>query len=184
METLFSPLQVNGGFLLPRKPEFWSNLPQSLMQPFPHPSDATHKIWSRLANWLQRYSSLKVWMTTDVDWRRQTDDGSLVYCKLILWAFGSGELKILIIFLPLYHRGKRSFKEYSWKVSWEFIYFLNNLKNSVPVWATSWQNLFYVICQQQMQISLHFHAVWSASLLFTPKIDNTYYCIKSCTTSY
>ena len=31
------------------------------MQPFPHPNDATHKIWSRLANWLQRYSSSKVW---------------------------------------------------------------------------------------------------------------------------
>ena len=26
-----------------------------------HPNDATHKIWSRLANWLQRYSSSKVW---------------------------------------------------------------------------------------------------------------------------
>ena len=25
------------------------------MQPFPHPGDATHKIWSRLADWLQRY---------------------------------------------------------------------------------------------------------------------------------
>ena len=32
-----------------------------LMQPFPHPNDATHKIWSRFANWLQRYSSSKVW---------------------------------------------------------------------------------------------------------------------------
>ena len=53
------------------------------MQPFPHPSDATHKIWSRLANWLQRYSSLKVWTT---------DNGPLVYYKLTLWAFGSGEL--------------------------------------------------------------------------------------------
>ena len=31
------------------------------MQPFPHPNDATHKIWSRWANWLQRYSSSKVW---------------------------------------------------------------------------------------------------------------------------
>ena len=31
------------------------------MQPFPHPNDATHKILSRLANWLQRYSSSKVW---------------------------------------------------------------------------------------------------------------------------
>ena len=35
----------------------------------PHPSDATYKIWSRLANWPQRYSSLKVW-TTD-RWRRK-----------------------------------------------------------------------------------------------------------------
>ena len=31
------------------------------MHPFPHPNDATHKIWSRLADWLQRYSSSKVW---------------------------------------------------------------------------------------------------------------------------
>ena len=37
------------------------NLPENIMQPFPHPNDATHKIWSRLANWLQRYSSSKVW---------------------------------------------------------------------------------------------------------------------------
>ena len=71
------------------------------MQPFPQPSDATHKIWSRLANCLQRYSSLKVWTTTDDDGRRRTttddgrrtDDGPLVYYKLTLWAFGSGELK-------------------------------------------------------------------------------------------
>ena len=33
----------------------------NLMQPFPHPNDATHKIWSRLADWYQRYSSSKVW---------------------------------------------------------------------------------------------------------------------------
>ena len=37
------------------------NLPQNLMQSFPHPNDATHKIWSRLTNWLPRYSSSKVW---------------------------------------------------------------------------------------------------------------------------
>ena len=37
------------------------NLPQNLMQPFPHPNDVIHKIWSRLTNWLQRYSSSKVW---------------------------------------------------------------------------------------------------------------------------
>ena len=94
VETLFFPLQVKGVFLLPWKPEFWSNLPQNLMQPFPHPSDATHKIWSRLANWLQRYSSLKVWTTTDDGRTDGRTDGSLVYYKLTLWAFGSGELKI------------------------------------------------------------------------------------------
>ena len=37
VETSFSPLWVNGGFLLPWKPEFWSNLPQHLMQFFPTP---------------------------------------------------------------------------------------------------------------------------------------------------
>ena len=26
---------------------------------FPHPNDATHKIWWRLANWLQRYSNFR-----------------------------------------------------------------------------------------------------------------------------
>ena len=56
------------------------------MQPLPHPSDATHKIWSRLASWLQRCTGLKVWMTTDAD-------APLLYYKLTLRAFGSGELK-------------------------------------------------------------------------------------------
>ena len=88
VETSFSPLSVNGGFLLPWKPEFWSSLPQNLiMAAFPPPSDATHKMWSRFTTWLQRYSSLNVWTTTD-------DDEPLVYYKLTMWAFGSGELKI------------------------------------------------------------------------------------------
>ena len=52
-------------------------------------SDATHKIWSRLANWLQRHSSVD-------------DDGQLVYYKLPLWAFGSGELKKLFDFIPFF----------------------------------------------------------------------------------
>ena len=67
--------------------------PKTLCSLFPHPSDATHKIWSRLADSPQRYSSLKVWTTTDGRRRRRTDDGPLVYYKLTLWAFGSGELK-------------------------------------------------------------------------------------------
>ena len=73
--------------------------PKTLCSLSPHPSDATYKIWSRLAKWLQRYSSLKVWTTTDDDRRRRTDDGPLVYYKLTLWAFGSGELKMLTTFL-------------------------------------------------------------------------------------
>ena len=81
VEASFSPLYVNEGFLLPGKTEFWSNVPHNLMQPFPHHSDATHKIWLRLANWRQIYSSLKVW-TTDDDGRRRTDDEPLVYYKL------------------------------------------------------------------------------------------------------
>ena len=60
VETPFSQLWVNGGFLLPWTPEFRSNLPQNIMQPFPTLSDAIHKIWSRLANWPRRYSSSKV----------------------------------------------------------------------------------------------------------------------------
>ena len=83
----FSHYKSMGAFLLPWKPEFWSNLPQNRMQTFPHPSDATHKIWTRVANWLQTYSSLKVWTMT-TDGRRP-----LVYYQLTLWAFGSGELK-------------------------------------------------------------------------------------------
>ena len=34
------------------------------MQPFPHPNDASYKIWSTLANWPQRYSSF-IWITTE-----------------------------------------------------------------------------------------------------------------------
>ena len=49
------------------------------MQPFPHPIDATYKIWTRLADGLKRYLSLKVWTTMD-------DNGRMtVYYKLTLW---------------------------------------------------------------------------------------------------
>ena len=46
------------------KPEFRSYLVQNLMQSIPHPNDASDKIWLRLAHWLRRYSSLK--MFTDI----------------------------------------------------------------------------------------------------------------------
>ena len=35
--------------------------PKTLCSLSPHPKYAIHKIWSRLANWLQKYSSSKVW---------------------------------------------------------------------------------------------------------------------------
>ena len=65
-------LKGYGSYPLPWKPEFQSDLAQNLMQPFPHPNDASDKIWLRLAHWLQRYSSLKMFTDTD----RQTDNGS------------------------------------------------------------------------------------------------------------
>ena len=59
------------------------------MQSFPHPKDATDKIWLKLANWSWRYNCLKVWKTTGDD----KDKSLAIYYKLTLWAFGSGELK-------------------------------------------------------------------------------------------
>ena len=80
----FDHYKSMGAFCCHGNQSFDPVCPKTFCSLSPHPSDATHKIWSRLANWLQRYSSLKVWTT---------DDGPLVYYKLPLWAFGSGELK-------------------------------------------------------------------------------------------
>ena len=63
-----------GSYPLPWTPEFRSNLAQNLMQPFPHPNDGSDKISLRLAHWLRRYSSLKMFTDTHTD--RHTDDGS------------------------------------------------------------------------------------------------------------
>ena len=63
----------------------WSNLSPKFY--------AAHKIWSRLTNWPHRYSSLKM-LTTDNGRRTTTDDGALLCYKLILWAFGSCEIKL------------------------------------------------------------------------------------------
>ena len=42
--TRFSSLKPYGNYLLPWKPEFQSDLAKNLMQPFPHPNDASDKI--------------------------------------------------------------------------------------------------------------------------------------------
>ena len=50
-------------------------------------------------DWPAGSRDIQVWKcwrrrtTTDTDGRRRTDDGPLLYYKLTLWAFGSGELK-------------------------------------------------------------------------------------------
>ena len=49
--TPFSPLWPYGSYLLPWKPEFWSDLAQNLMQAFHHPNDASDKIWLESAPW-------------------------------------------------------------------------------------------------------------------------------------
>ena len=56
--------------MLPWQPEFHSDQPENIMQPFPVPDDASGEIRSRLAYWLQRYTLLKVWTTTDDAGRR------------------------------------------------------------------------------------------------------------------
>ena len=43
---------------------------KNLIQPFPHPNDGSDKISLRLAHWLRRYSSLKMFT------HRHTDDSS------------------------------------------------------------------------------------------------------------
>ena len=60
------------------------------MQPFSHPNDATHKIWSRLVNWLQRYSSSKVW-----NFRHSRASNSKVSC--LIWP----EIKLVRALMPV-----------------------------------------------------------------------------------
>ena len=58
LRTTFPHYKWMEALWLPRKPKFWSYLPQIHMKPFPYANDTTHKIWSRLANLPQRYLSL------------------------------------------------------------------------------------------------------------------------------
>ena len=56
----------------------------------PPPLDATHKIWSRLANWPQRYSNLKVW-----NFRHSAASNSKV--SSLIWP----EIKLIQAFMPV-----------------------------------------------------------------------------------
>ena len=79
-----------GAFCCHGNTEFWSNLPQNLMQPFPHPSDATYKIWTRLANWLQRFKFESV---DDGRWRRAADHWYTIAHHVSLRLRWASELK-------------------------------------------------------------------------------------------
>ena len=74
VDTTFSPLYPYGSYPLPWTPEFRSDLAENLMQPFPHANDGSDKNSLRLAHWLRRYSSLK--MFTDGRTDARTDAGS------------------------------------------------------------------------------------------------------------
>ena len=80
VDTTFSPLYPYWSYLLPWTPEFRSDLPQNLMQPFSHPNDGSGKILLRLAHWLRRYSSLKIF--TDARTDARTDAQSDIYWVL------------------------------------------------------------------------------------------------------
>ena len=86
------PIITLWSYLLQRKPEFWSDQAQNLMQPIPHPNDALDEIWLWLATWSQRYSS------ESVNWRtngRRLESHPISSQR----AFGSGELKNNRVFL-------------------------------------------------------------------------------------
>ena len=69
VDTTLSPLYPYGSYLLPWTPEFRSDLAQKLMQPFSHPNGGSDKILLRLAHWLRRYSSLKMFTDARTDAR-------------------------------------------------------------------------------------------------------------------
>ena len=54
-----------GAFCCHGNQSFDSICPKTLFSLPPHPNDVTRKIWSRLANCHQRYSTLKVWTTDE-----------------------------------------------------------------------------------------------------------------------
>ena len=90
------------------EPDFLSNLPQNMLQPFPHASDAICKIWSRLAN-LQVWKCGQ-WGTTDHD--RWTADHCYTItspCKLwFRWAKNQETSSVVMILSFQTYRSSRA----------------------------------------------------------------------------
>ena len=57
----FPHYKSKGAFCCQGNESFDPIYPKTLCSLSPHPNGGTYKIWSRLANWLQRYSRSKVW---------------------------------------------------------------------------------------------------------------------------
>ena len=131
------------------KPEFWSDLHQNLMQPFPHPNDASDKIWLKSACWSQRYSCLKVWT------HRRTHaptPARVPSYKLTLWAFGSGELTRWLYRRAMHPKdadGMANSADPDQEQSDLGLHCLPRpLCPKTYKWAMSWENLSSEICDQ------------------------------------
>ena len=88
--TRFSQLLPYGSYLLPWKPEFWSDLTQNLMQSVPHPNDASDEILIIIGQLVS-----EIFMFESVDTQTDTrTQGCRLESHTISspWAFSSGEL--------------------------------------------------------------------------------------------
>ena len=157
--TSFSPLWIYGSFWLPWKPEFRSNLPQNLMQPYPHPNNATHKIWATLAYWLQRYSVLKMWTKTT---------------KLNLSLQLRGKLKMLILNRPKKCISRASFSRNC------FFFFQRNFCISCGVDPDQMLCLIwvYIVCQKSFLGFLASKDHWSHFMIwyFWSSVNSFFKC--------
>ena len=86
METSFFPLYIMGAFCCHGNQNFDLICPKTLCSLSPTPVMLHIKFD---LGWPAGFRDIQVWKC---GWRRRTDDGPLLYYKLTLWAFGSGEL--------------------------------------------------------------------------------------------
>ena len=85
--SIRSQLCPYGTYLLPWKPEFWSDLAQYLMQPILHPNTAPDGIWVQSAGWSQRYHVWKCRESKQYSFILDAQDNSYL-CK---WWSGVAE---------------------------------------------------------------------------------------------
>ena len=101
VETSFSHYKSMGPFCCHGNQSFDPISPKTLRSFSPTPVMLHIKCNQ---DWPTGFRDIQVWKCgrrrrTTEDEGRRTDDGPLVYYKLTLWAFGSGELKMMKIFI-------------------------------------------------------------------------------------